>query len=152
MALPHREYDLDEFDQKFALAEASEMRTLVLRYFDTITATERFAVAGAAAVAAFSVSALTPELESARSLISAMPFLILSLAGLRCLTIYWVLLAALRHIERIETAALVHPDLGFQRQYAARRNRINRAIEAVSAAYWVLACGAAAAFWYFANT
>lgn len=139
------------FDEQFALAEIGELRTMVRSYFDNIAATERFAVAGAAAVAAFSVSGATDGVDTARPLITGIPFVILALAGLRCLTIYWVLVVALDHVKRIEEAMLANPALGFQRQHAARPGRVNRSIEAVSTLFWVLGCGAAAAFWWFAN-
>ncbi|MEX2518826.1 MAG: hypothetical protein WD969_05790 [Paracoccaceae bacterium] len=142
----------EAFDNEFALAECRELRALVIKYVEIVTATERFALAGAAAVAAFSVSGLTPEIERARLFISAIPFLIVSLAGLRCLTFYFVISATLDHIERIEGAMLGEPALGLQRNAKARGGfAINRAIEAVSGGYWALAAIAALLFWLLVN-
>jgi flagellar biosynthesis protein FliQ len=142
---------MDAFDREFALAESRELRAAALKYVDVITATERLALAGAAAVAAFSVSDVTAALAEAQVYVSFIPALILSLAALRCLTLYWVLQAVLEYLEEMESACLSAPDLGFQRRYGRRGRRINRAIEAVSGAFWALAVAAALLFWALVN-
>ncbi|QIE57403.1 hypothetical protein G5B40_19305 [Pikeienuella piscinae] len=141
-----------EFDKQFALAECGELRALIIKYVEIVTATERFALAGAAALAAFSVSGITPEIERARIFISALPLLILSLAGLRCLTFYFVIKVALAHVERVERAMLTEPALGLQRN--AKQTgpfTINRAIEVVSGGFWSLGIVAALIFWLVVN-
>jgi hypothetical protein len=140
-----------EFDRAFALAEYGELRSGVRSLLDTITATERLAVLGAAGAAAFAVSGLTDELIEARPLVSAIPFVVVSLAGLRCLTLYLVLRATLRYIESVENAFLKDPALGFQRHFTPRGAPVMRAVELVSGGYWALAVVASTAFWFLVN-
>ncbi|MDU9004552.1 hypothetical protein [Sedimentitalea todarodis] len=139
---------LPAFDADFALVEYSELRSLVTNYGRAIAETERYAVTGAAALAAFAASELGDGLADARQLIAAIPAILLVLAGLRCMTIYWVLKEALRHVRRLEENLVSHPKIGFQRQYRGRWNRINRPIELIMVAYWVIAIGAAVMFWF----
>ncbi|MFK7870762.1 MAG: hypothetical protein AB8B58_16170 [Roseobacter sp.] len=136
-----------DFDADFALAEYRELRSLVSNYGRAIADTERYAVAGAAAIATFAASELGDGLAEARTLIAAIPFTLLFLAALRCMTLYWVLKEALLHIRRLEQSLVANPAIGFQRQYRGRWNRINRPIEVIMVTFWVIAISAAAAFW-----
>lgn len=141
-----------ELDRDFALAECHELRAFVSKYVELVTTTERFALAGAAGFAAFSVSGATEEIVRARPLLSAIPFFVLSLAALRCLTFYLVIRSALLHIERIERAVLTDPVIGYQRNAAGGAGvPINRAIEAVSGGFWALAVAGSAVFWLLVN-
>lgn len=142
---------VEAFDSDFALAEYREMRGAVQSLLEAITATERFAVGGAAGFAAFSVSNLTDEVVGGRVFISAIPFVIVSLAGLRCLTLYLVMQTALSYIETVERALLKTPALGFQRHFDPDGWRITRAVEFVSGGYWALAVVASVAFWILVN-
>ncbi len=138
-------------DREFALAESRELRAMIQKYVDVVTATERFALAGASAVAAFSVSDLTESLAEARIYVSFIPVVLLALAGLRCLTIYFVLQAMLAYLEELEQAYLSAPELGFQRRYGKRGQWINRAIEGVSGGFWAIGVLAALLFWALVN-
>ena len=139
-----------EFERDFALAEHRELGAAIRHYISIVTATERFAIAGAAAFASFSISGLTEGIEKAQIYISAIPFVIVSLAGLRCLTLYFVVYGSVKHLQKLELALLSTPGIGFNRQ-DRMRNPLRRAIEVTSGAYWVLACLASAAFWLFVN-
>ncbi|MFK7945115.1 MAG: hypothetical protein AB8B85_19685, partial [Paracoccaceae bacterium] len=85
------EVALNDFDHEFALAEYHELGSAIRHYISLITSTERFAVAGAAAFASFSISGLAESVGKALIYLSAIPFVIVSLAGLRCLTLYFVI-------------------------------------------------------------
>jgi hypothetical protein len=138
-------------DKEFALAEYHELWTHAARLIDMITQTERFAVLGAAGAAAFSVSNLTDQFAASRAFVSALPFVVVSLAGLRCLTFYLVLRLILGYLRTLETALIEMPDLGFQRRRGDRRDHVNLFVEIVSGAYWVLAVGASLVFWVLVN-
>lgn len=139
-------------DLEFALAECRDLRSLVVKYVEIITTTERFALAGAAAFAAFSVSGLTDDLMRARVYISLIPFLILSLAALRCLTFYLVIRAILVYIESVERTILTDPALGVQRNATpVGASTLRRATESVSGGFWALAALAALLFWLILN-
>ncbi|MDW4497331.1 hypothetical protein R5H30_05005 [Sulfitobacter sp. D35] len=140
----------ESFDRDFALAEYKELGETMRQYIGLITSTERLAVAGAAAFASFSVTGIVEGLEDARIFISAIPFVILALAGLRCLTLYLVIVSSLTHLTRLENEVLATEALGFNRN-ANRGGLLRRAIEATSGGYWLLACIAALAFWLYVN-
>ncbi|XDA99179.1 hypothetical protein AB1M95_04520 [Sulfitobacter sp. LCG007] len=139
-----------QFDRDFALAEYRELGQTMRQYIGEITSTERLAVAGAAAVASFSVSGISEGLERAQIFISAIPFIVLSLAGLRCLTLYLVIVSSLNHLTRLENEVLSNLALGFNRN-ANEGGILRRAIEATSGAYWLFACLSALAFWLYVN-
>jgi hypothetical protein len=139
------------FDSEFALVEYREMRAAVSTLVVQITQTERFAVLGAAGTAAFSVSGFGDELAGGRMFVSALPFVIVSLAGLRCLTLYLVLHRTLHFIEQVENALLQTPALGFQRHFGRDGERIQRYVEVISGGYWLLAVAASAIFWLLVN-
>lgn len=141
---------LSPSDSEFARDECRLLRGHVDRYVDHVTATERYALGGAAALAAFSVTGL-PQVEGARALISALPAVILALAALRCLTFYLVIRATLAYVEDVENVLLSDPRLGYQRRFAPSGERINRGVEAVSGGFWALAVLAAAVFWLLVN-
>ena len=137
-------------DTTFALAEYEEIGEYIRQYVGMVTATERYAVAGAAAFASFSVSGLTEGLEQAKIVLSAIPLVVVALAGLRCLTLYLVIRSAVTHLIALENALLEDAALGFNR-IANRNNAIRRSIEVTSGGYWAFACLAALAFWLYAN-
>ncbi|MEM9032619.1 MAG: hypothetical protein AAGB18_08230 [Pseudomonadota bacterium] len=137
-------------EEEFALAEYREVGEFVRQYVGMITSTERYAVAGAAAFASFSISGLTEGLSNAQIVLTAIPFVVLALAGLRCLTLYLVIRRAVAHLIEMEGVLLKNPALGFNR-IANRDNSVQRAIEVTSGGYWALACLAAIAFWLYAN-
>jgi hypothetical protein len=139
-----------EFERDFALAEYRELGSAIRHYVELVTATERFAIAGAAAFASFSISGLTEGIERAQIYVSAIPFVIVSLAGLRCLTLYLVIFDSVEHLKKVETALLSDTAIGFNR-FDDRRRPLRRAIEGTSGAYWLFACVASAAFWLFVN-
>ena len=142
---------MSDFDTEFALAEYRELRSAVATLVEIITQTERFAVLGAAGAAAFSVSGLGEGFAGSRMFVSALPFVIVSLAGLRCLTLYSVLRATVRYIERVENALLTSPVLGFQRHFGRDGAGIDWYVERVSGAYWALAVAASVVFWLLIN-
>ena len=137
-------------DAQHALAEYQELGQYIRQYVEIITSTERFAVAGAAAVASFSVSGLTEQLDRAQMMLSAIPFVLLALAGLRCLTLYLVIRSAVTHLETLEATLFADPDLGFNR-VSNVKGSVRRSVELTSGAYWAFACAAALSFWLFAN-
>lgn len=139
-----------EFERDFVLAEYRELGAAIRHYVSLVTATERFAIAGAAAFASFSISGLTEGIERAQVYISAIPFVIVSLAGLRCLTLYFVIFSSVNHLKQMEDALLETHEIGFNR-LDIHRFFLRRAIEGTSGAYWLFACAASAAFWLFVN-
>lgn len=139
-----------EFERDFALNEYRELGSAIRHYVSLVTATERFAIAGAAAFASFSISGLTEGIDRAQIYVSAIPFVIVSLAGLRCLTLYFVIFSSVDHLKKVEQALLATPEIGFNR-LDVQREPLRRAIEITSGAYWVFACLASAAFWLFVN-
>lgn len=141
----------ENFDEEYALMEAHELWNHIQTLSRSITDTERFSIAGAAAFAAFSISGLTAELDSARVMITAIPLVVLCLAALRCLTLYLVLAACLKHLQKLEEAFVEHPSLGFRRNVKASKLRLDTSIEFVSAVFWIVACGAALIFWLAIN-
>lgn len=139
-----------EFERDFALAEYRELGSAIRHYVSVIAGTERFAIAGAAAFASFSISGLTEGIQQAQIYVSAIPFVIVSLAGLRCLTLYFVIFSSVNHLKKVEQALLSTPEIGFNR-LDVQREPLRRAIEFTSGAYWVFACVASAGFWLFVN-
>ncbi|MFK7879072.1 hypothetical protein [Roseobacter sp.] len=139
-----------EFERDFALAEYKEIGTTIRHYISLVTATERFAIAGAAAFASFSISGLTEGIERAQIYVSFIPFAIVSLAGLRCLTLYFVISSSVEHLKQVETELLESNALGFNRLDGAHP-LLRRAIELTSGAFWVFACSASIAFWLLVN-
>lgn len=139
-----------EFERDFALAEYKEVGTTIRHYISLVTATERFAIAGAAAFASFSISGLTEGIERAQIYVSFIPFVIVSLAGLRCLTLYFVISSSVEHLKQVETELLTTNALGFNRLDGAHPF-LRRAIELTSGAYWAFACGVSIAFWLLVN-
>lgn len=144
------EAELNNFDHEFALAEYHELGSAIRHYISLNTSTERFAVAGAAAFASFSISGLTESIEKAQIYVSAIPFVIVSLAGLRCLTLYFVIFSSVEHLTKLEAALLQSKTVGFNR-HDMERSMLRRAIEGTSGAYWAFACAASAAFWLLVN-
>jgi hypothetical protein len=142
--------DLSEFDRDFALAEYRELGSAIRHYIGLVTSTERFAIAGAAAFASFSISGLTDSISDAQIYVSAIPFVIVSLAGLRCLTLYLVISSSVEHLKKVEAALLRNPAIGFNR-YDQERTVLKKAIEGTSGAYWAFACIASVAFWLLVN-
>ncbi|MEM1072805.1 MAG: hypothetical protein AAF665_17520 [Pseudomonadota bacterium] len=140
----------NDFDKEFALAEYRELGSAIRHYISLITSTERFAIAGAAAFASFSISGLTESIIKAQIYVSAIPFVVVSLAGLRCLTLYLVIFASIKHLKTMEHALLHTEAIGFNR-YDRERLVLQKAIEGTSGAYWAFACIASAAFWLLVN-
>jgi hypothetical protein len=137
-------------DAEFALTEYRELRSTIRHLIDLITQTERFAVLGAAGAAAFSISGLADGFDESRIFISGLPFVVVSLGGLRCLTFYALLQATVRYIAGVEDALLKSPLLGFERHYA-EGNKVHWYLERISGGYWFLAVVASVVFWFQVN-
>lgn len=74
----------------------------------------------------------------------------MSLAGLRCLTLYLVIFASIDHLKKVEASLLRDSAIGFNR-FDRERLFLKRAIEGTTGAYWSFACIASAAFWLLVN-
>jgi hypothetical protein len=137
-------------DKEFALAEYHELWTHVARLIDMITQTELRRVGRRRRRGVLRFEPYR-QFAASRAFVSALPFVVVSLAGLRCLTFYLVLRLILGFLRTLETALIEMPDLGFQRRRGDRRDHVNLFVEIVSGAYWVLAVGASLVFWVLVN-
>ncbi len=133
-------------DREFLLKEYARLSGDLMRYYDSITATERLALAGAAGIVAFLYSDLPSFAVGQGRILSALPAAIIALAGLRCLSIFMVMNEVARYLETVE-AHLVSPGFGFQRRFGRGSRLEYNTIVATTTAFWVLALIVALAFW-----
>jgi hypothetical protein len=137
-ATEHREFMLREYDR---------LARDLMHYFDTIVATERLALGAAAAVVAFLYTDLPAHAAGQTRVLAALPAVIIALAGLRCLSIYFVMIAVGRYLTRIEVEAAA-ASFGFQQDYRLRSFATGRFIEATTTLLWILALAAAVFVWW----
>ncbi len=140
--------DLSEHELDFLGREYERLAGNQMRYYDSVVATERLALAGAAAVAAFLVTDLPSFAAGQARVLSALPAAIVCLAGLRCLTIYLVMNSVADHLRNIEDAVFTREEFGFDRRFMATAKSKKRLIEATTTAFWAIATGAAFYFWW----
>jgi hypothetical protein len=138
IAAEHREFLLREYDR---------LSRDLMHYFDTIVATERLALGAAAAVVAFLYTGLPAHAAGQTRVLAALPAVIIALAGLRCLSIYFVMIAVSRYVTRIEVE-VAPAGFGFQQDYRRRAFATGRFIEATTTLLWILALAAAVFVWW----
>jgi hypothetical protein len=131
----------------FLLREYDRLAHDLLHYFDTIVATERLALGAAAAVVAFLYTDLPAHAAGQTRVLAALPAAIVSLAGLRCLSIYFVMVAGSSYLRRVE-AELATAGFGFQNEFSRRSPRTERFIVATTTLLWLLALAAAVFVWW----
>lgn len=135
-------------DQRsFHLHEYDRLVGDLIKYYESITSTERLAVAGAAAIAAFLYTDLPTFAAGQARILAALPAAVIALAALRCFSIYLVMVEVSRYLRHLEGRLGLEEGLGFQRVFHGRAARYSRLLEWTTFLFWVLALGAAAAFW-----
>ena len=135
-------------DQRtFLLHEYDRLVGDLMKYYESITATEKLALVGAAAIVAFLYTDLPSFAAGQARILAALPAAIIALGGLRCLSIYLVMVKVSAYLRRIE-AQLAPGGLGFQREFHGTAHSRVRLIEATTFLFWLLALGPAVAFWW----
>ncbi len=139
---------LDEKNLESLRREYDRLTADLMHYYDSIVATERLAIAGAAGVAAFLYTKL-PVFAAGQSVyLSALPAAIVILAALRCFSIYLVMLEITRYLRRLECKLITLEGFGFQREFAQRSKPQRHLVEVTSAAFWILATLITLFFWW----
>ncbi len=139
--------ELTHNDREVLLREYDLLRGQQMDYYRSILATERLAVAGAAAVIAFLYTKLPNFALGQSEIISAVPAAIIMLAGLRCLSIYIVMKKVSKYLERCEAALLDADAFGFQRSFTKPSALPMRVIEVTTTLFWTVATIACIYFW-----
>jgi hypothetical protein len=131
----------------FLLREYDRLSGDLMHYFDAIVATERLALGGAAAVVAFIYTDLPAHATGHTRVLAALPAVIVAVSGLRCLSIYFVMMATARYLRRVE-GELAADGFGFNRAFSGRSFLTERFIEATTLLLWLMALAAAAFVWW----
>lgn len=128
--------------------EYDRLAAEILEYYKTIVATERFAVLGAAALAAFLYTDLPKAVGAQAFILAWLPFLVLVLAGLRCLSLFIGMLSAGKYLGKIEGVFLDGmEEFGIQRHHTIKTSKTLKMFVVTTSAFWLVACGAALVFW-----
>ncbi|MEM7177867.1 MAG: hypothetical protein AAF503_09185 [Pseudomonadota bacterium] len=137
------ESDLRHFEREYDRISGE-----LVHYFDAIVGTERLAIAGAAGVIAFLYTDLPTFAAGQAKILSALPFAIIVLAGLRCFSIFVVMTTGAGYLRRIEQKLLSRPDFGIQQAYSTKQSPVIGLIVVTTTMFWVFATGVTAYFWW----
>ncbi|MBY8974619.1 hypothetical protein KHP62_02295 [Rhodobacteraceae bacterium NNCM2] len=135
-------------DQRHFEREYDRIAGELIHYFDAIVATERLAIAGAASVVAFLYTDLPSFAAGQAKILAALPLAIVALAGLRCLSIFVVMMTGAAYLRKIEREMLSRPDLGVQRTYSIDKSPAIWLIVVTTTAFWMFATAVTAYFWW----
>lgn len=140
--------DATDADLRHFEREYTRVSRELVHYFDAIVATERLAIAGAAGVIAFLYTDLPSFASGQAKILSALPLSIIVLAGLRCFSIFVVMVTGAGYLHRIEQQLLSRPDFGVQRSYSTRQSPAIALIVVTTTLFWVFATGITTYFWW----
>lgn len=135
-------------DREFLLKEYDRLTGDLMHYYDSIVATERLALAGAAGVIAFLYTDLPSFAAGQAPVLSGLPAAIIALAALRCLSIFMVMEDVGRYLRSVEDRLLSLSELGYQRVFHARAHLQHDMIVATTTIFWILALAVAVVFWW----
>lgn len=116
-------------------------------YYQSIVATERLALAGAAAIIAFLYTDLPSFAAGQARVLAALPAAIIVLAALRSLSIYLVMRSTARYLRELEVQLYDSGEWGFHRRFFSRHRLPYRMIEVTTGGFWMLAVLGALGFW-----
>ena len=134
-------------DREMLLKEHERLMVQQNEYFQSIVTTERFALAGSAAVVAFLYTDLPTFAAGQARVLALLPGAIIVLAALRCLSIYMVMRASAMYLRLIEDTVFEDRKLGFHHAFFRDHPMPFRVIEVTTTGFWLLAIAAAALFW-----